>query len=175
MLIVVLYSPHLVVAMNKCIILRRSADDEASEGAKGGKRSVADEATGSPKQYDELGRCGSAANFLFSILIEGHLNPPSDKVSPIGPPPNDALPIDCKVRPPSDNGPHLNADGNFPLLPKSPDGNALSRLRTMVQPTIPSIKFGRHPTKGRQPMPTVTLALHRRVSKVMLGRRMMMG
>ena len=68
-----MYYTHLffVVAINITIILHRSGDDNVSEGAEGGKRSVADEATDSPKKYDEPWRRGSAANFFFSTLIEG--------------------------------------------------------------------------------------------------------
>jgi hypothetical protein len=71
--------------------------------------SVADEATDSPKKYDEPGRRGSAANFLFSILIAGRINPPPDG----GPP----------VRPPND-GPPTDAEGNSRPPPESPEGNA---------------------------------------------------
>ena len=110
MLIVVLYSPLLVVAINITIILHRSGDDEASEGAEGGKMSVADEATDSPKNYDEPGRCGSAANFLFSILIEGRINPPPDGGPPVWPLPDDGPPTDAK--------------GNSRPPPESPEGNA---------------------------------------------------
>jgi hypothetical protein len=35
---------------------------------------VADEATHPLKKYDEPGRCGSAAHFFFSKLIEGSIN-----------------------------------------------------------------------------------------------------
>jgi hypothetical protein len=99
-----LYYTHLffVVAINITIILHRSGDDKASEGAEGGKRSVADEATDSPPKYDEPGRRGSAANFFFSTLIEG---PP--------------------VLPPPDDGPPTDPEGNSQPPPESPEGTAL--------------------------------------------------
>ena len=62
------------MAINITIIFHRSGDDEASEGAEGGKMSVADEATDSPKKYDEPGRRGSSAHFLFRKLIEGRID-----------------------------------------------------------------------------------------------------
>ncbi len=49
-------------------------EEDAAVGEEGGNRSMADEATTLTKNYDEPGRCGSAAHFFFGNFFEGWVN-----------------------------------------------------------------------------------------------------